>query len=159
MLPSRHSHDHRHHLHLHLTTCYSLPSSCSVIPNHLQTLKLQHIEPKATKSHSSSINSIHPQPFQYSSFHAYDNRSNAALPSLWRERVPLQLRSRLMRRKIELKRSTLTASYVFSLWCSLMEQAASKMKQKCQAALIFSADLLLRAFYLRWCHLSTHYPS
>ncbi len=85
------------------------------------------------------------------------NKTLCDVLKTWRARVSLQSRRRLMRRKVESKRSIMTVSYVFSHWYSLMEQAASKMKQKCQDALMFRADVLLRAFYLRWCHLGTHY--
>ena len=75
----------------------------------------------------------------------------------WRERISLRLRRRLMRRKIESKRLTDMTSKVFCCWSALTEQSASKMKQKCQDALIFRAEVLLRAFYVRWGHVQAHF--
>jgi hypothetical protein len=84
------------------------------------------------------------------------NRIMSRILKSWRAWCLLRLRRRVLCRKIESKRMTLVSSVFFFRWTALTEQAASKMKQKCQDALLYRSEVLLRAFYMRWQHLFTH---
>ena len=84
------------------------------------------------------------------------NRTLSIVIAAWSEWLLLRSRRRLMRRKIESKRSTFVSGRVFSYWLALTRQSASQMKQKCQNAFLFRAEVLLRAFYVRWRHVQVH---
>jgi hypothetical protein len=68
----------------------------------------------------------------------------------WRAWFLMRAHRRVIGRKIECKRFTLVSSRHFSRWSALSAQAVSKMKEQYQDALIFRAEVLLRAFFMRW---------
>jgi hypothetical protein len=83
------------------------------------------------------------------------NKIMSRILQSWRAWCLLRLRRRVMRRKIESKRVTLVSSVFFLRWTSMTEQALSKMKAKCQDALLYRSEVLLRAFFMRWQYLLT----
>jgi hypothetical protein len=68
----------------------------------------------------------------------------------WRAWILLRLHRRIIGRKIETKRFSVIVSRCLSRWSALTAQMASKMKEQYQDALIFRAEVLLRAFFMRW---------
>jgi hypothetical protein len=68
----------------------------------------------------------------------------------WRVLFLLRLHRRVIGRKIECKRLTLMVSFCFLRWSALIAHVVSKMKEQYQDALIFRAEVLLRAFFMRW---------
>lgn len=83
------------------------------------------------------------------------NKITSRVIESWRDWHVLRSQRCMMCQKITSKRLSLTSSHFFSLWSLLTEQSISKMQEKCQDALIFRSEVLLRAFYMRWRHLRT----
>jgi hypothetical protein len=68
----------------------------------------------------------------------------------WRAWFLLRSHRRVISRKIECKRFMLILSFCFYRWSALSAEVASQMREQYQEALIFRAEVLVRAFFMRW---------